>query len=484
MRSYEHADGHRVDRHVPVPRSEDQRLPVACLLERWIGRPSSEWQIDDLVGVFRDRDLKLLCLMHVGGDGLLKTLDFVPRSLSHLRDVLIGGERADGSSLFPGLGIPAGASDVVLRPRPTTAFLDPFSPMPTLAVLCGHAGRDMKPLPQSPDTIVYRAFERLQDETGITLHALGEVEHFLGGTSAPRDAYGTRDRGYHATGPFVFGESLRRRAISALAEMGIPVKYGHSEVGYVEAGESDGVIWEQHEIELGLAPLPRAADAVVLTQWVLRKLAHADNLRVNFDPILKKGHVGTGLHFHFSPVIRDENQLVHLADGGLSDSARWIIAGLVRNGTAMMAFGNRVDGSFVRLSQAMEAPRGVVWGSFNRSALVRIPMVPRDAEGRPVTAPTVEFRLPDGSAHPHLLLAGIAQAMVDGHSVSDLDTLLAGSEAKGREGDSAAGSGLPKSFAEVATALRASRGVLEGGDVFPGSLLDRVIAQLEETTVP
>ena len=37
-----------------------------------------------------------------------------------------------------GLGIPARASDVVLRPRPETAFLDPFAERPTLVLRCGH----------------------------------------------------------------------------------------------------------------------------------------------------------------------------------------------------------------------------------------------------------------------------------------------------------------------------------------------------------
>ncbi len=64
-----------------------------------------------------DRGIRVLSLMHVGGDGWLKTLDFVPRDVAHLTDVLSGGERADGSSLFGDLGIPVGASDIVMRPR-------------------------------------------------------------------------------------------------------------------------------------------------------------------------------------------------------------------------------------------------------------------------------------------------------------------------------------------------------------------------------
>ncbi len=82
-------------------------------------------------------------------------------------------------------------------------------------------------------------------------------------------------------------------------------------------------------------------------------------------------------------------------------------------GGALMAFGNRTEGSLIRLTQAKEAPNAIVWGEFDRSALVRLPIVARTEDGRPVSPPTIEFRLPDGSAHPHLLLAGVAQVMVE-----------------------------------------------------------------------
>jgi glutamine synthetase len=99
----------------------------AQTLHRQIGKPAGEWVVDDLVGFVRDQGIRVLSLMHVGGDGWLKALDFVPRDSSHLADVLTGGERADGSSLFGDLGIPVGASDIVMRPRLATAFIDPFA---------------------------------------------------------------------------------------------------------------------------------------------------------------------------------------------------------------------------------------------------------------------------------------------------------------------------------------------------------------------
>ena len=446
----------------------------ASRLERLIGKPSRDWDVDDLVAVFVGEGLRLVHLMHVGGDGWLKTLDFVPRDHVHLRDVLTSGERADGSSLFGMLGVSVTASDVVVRPRPSSAFLDPFASAPALAVLCDHVGRDGRPLPESPDTIVARAQARLWAEAGIELHALGEVEYFLGKRPDESDIYGATERGYHASSPFVFGEALRRQALLHLAEMGVPVKYGHSEVGYIQPDEGDNRIWEQHEVELALQPLSQAADAVVLTQWVLRNLAHRAGLRCSFDPVLRQGHAGSGMHFHLSPVAGGVPLAVGTGTEGLGDEASWVVSGLATLAGALMAFGNRTPNSFVRLSQAREAPNRVTWGRYNRKALIRLPIVARGADNRAVSAETVEFRLPDGSAHPHLLLAGIAQATVLGRSMP--------TEARARliERTSAAGAaadalGVPRSFADVTEALTGARAALETGDVFLPHVMDRVI---------
>ncbi|HNV01686.1 MAG TPA: hypothetical protein PLE61_00240 [Vicinamibacterales bacterium] len=457
------------------PSADLHQLHHALRLQ--IGKPPDAWGADDLAAFVRDRRVRLLSLMHVGGDGWLKTLDFVPRDSEHLVDVLLGGERADGSSLFGDLGIPSGASDIMLRPRLSTAFLDPFSSEPSLALLCSHYNRHGAPLAESPDTLVRSAYRRLVTATGVELHALGEIEYFLGTRSGEASAYGTSERGYHASSPFVFGEALRRTALVRLAEMGVPVKYGHAEVGYVEAEAADGRAWEQHEIELWLRPLPEAADAVVLTQWVLRNLAQRAGMLCSFAPMARKGHAGSGLHFHFAP-LKEQAYLPHTgADGGLAPEAQWLIGGLVTHGAAMMAFGNRDRDSFVRLSQAKEAPNAVTWGRYNRRALVRIPIIPVDQAGRQTSPGTVEFRLPDGSAHPHLLLAGIAQAFVDGHAMTDLDARLART-AVTAHGHAASENRLPLAFPEVADALAASRPMLEAGGVFTANLLDRVIALL------
>jgi glutamine synthetase len=448
-------------------------------LEALIGKPAETWSADDLIHVVERLGLRLVGLMHVGGDGSLKTLDFVPRDQRHLRDILTAGERADGSSLFKEMGIPTEASDILLRPRIETAFLDPFASEPTLAVLCSHAARDGSPLPASPDTILRRAFARLERKTGVRLMALGEVEYFLGKRATPLDVYGQEERGYHATSPFVFGEPLRREALAALGDIGLPVKYGHSEVGYIGPSEDDPRIWEQHEIELNLAPLPDAADAVVLAQWVLRQLARRSEMLCSFDPIMRKGHAGSGMHVHLSPMKDGLHLGGRTASGELPRPALWLIGGLVRHGGALMAFGNRTEGSFVRLSQGKEAPNTVVWGEYDRKALVRLPIVATNAKGEWVTPPTIEFRLPDGSAHPHLLLAGIAQAVADASELSDLDEIIAGTASGGTEAREKGASPVPTNSSEIAGALARSRVVLEAEQVFPASLIDHLLGTLQ-----
>jgi glutamine synthetase len=447
----------------------------AQILVRDIGKPAGKWVLDDIIGFMHQRRIRVLSLMHVGGDGWLKTLDFVPRDAAHLSDVLVGGERADGSSLFGDLGIPVGASDIVLRPRLSTAFIDPFAPEPTLAVLCSHFDRQGAPLAESPDTLVRAACARLQRETAIELHALAEIEYFVGARLADADAYGANERGYHASSPFVFGETLRRRALVHLAEMGVQVKYGHAEVGYVEADASDPRVWEQHEIELWLRPLPEAADGVVLAQWVLRNLAQRAGMLCSFAPMARKGHAGSGMHFHFAPFANGD-YIPHSREGALTPPARWLIAGLVTYGAALMAFGNRSRDSFVRLGQGKEAPGTLTWGHFDRRALVRIPIAPTDEDGRATSPGTIEFRLPDGSAHPHLLLAAIAQAVVAGHGAPDLDRVLEQTAMSGH--GQLSGTRVPLTFQEVAGALSSSRGMLEAGGIFTANLLDRVITLL------
>jgi glutamine synthetase len=79
------------------------------------------------------------------------------------------------------------------------------------------------------------------------------------------------------------------------------------------------------------------------------------------------------------------HELVLAEEGAPTESAAWLIAGLVQMSGALMAFGNRLPLSFVRLSQGKEAPSVVTWGRRDREALIRIPVVAHDSGGNLVT---------------------------------------------------------------------------------------------------
>jgi glutamine synthetase len=285
------------------------------------------------------------------------------------------------------------------------------------------------------------------------------VEYFLGKKAGEGDVYGRAEQGYHATAPFVFGETLRRQAMGILGDIGVTLKYAHSEVGYIEAQQSDGRIWEQHEIELALAPLPDAADAVVLTQWVLRCLANQQGFECRLDPMLQRGHAGSGLHFHFSPRRAGMHLDCMTPEGDVQPEAAWLIAGLVRFGASLMAYGNRVPASFERLAHGKEVPRAITWGRYNRQPWCACRSCHAE-DGHGVVPATVEFRLPDGSVHPHLLLAGAAQAMLAGHLDADIDAVLersAGAAPGATTSMPTAAGGVPRSFQEVGCPIATGR---------------------------
>jgi len=111
--------------------------------------------------------------MYPAGDGRLKTLNFMLHTPDYLETILTSGERVDGSSLFN--FIAAGSSDLYVMPRFSTAFIDPFSEIPTLCMLCSFFDRDGNPLASSPEYTLRKAmdaFKKLLLRLGLTQEKL------------------------------------------------------------------------------------------------------------------------------------------------------------------------------------------------------------------------------------------------------------------------------------------------------------------------
>ncbi|PIU58860.1 hypothetical protein COS86_07310 [Candidatus Bathyarchaeota archaeon CG07_land_8_20_14_0_80_47_9] len=124
---------------------------------------------EEIVKFVSENGVKILNLCHIPEDGRLKTLSFSATDKERLCDVLELGERVDGSSLLS--FIEPGKSDIYLMPRLDKAFVNPFSKLPTLNVLCDYLDENGKPLDVAPKNVLVRAEEKLHSSSGIALKA-------------------------------------------------------------------------------------------------------------------------------------------------------------------------------------------------------------------------------------------------------------------------------------------------------------------------
>lgn len=445
----------------------------------------------DLIKFIQAHNIELLNFRYVGADGKLKTLNFAITSQSQLDRILSAGERADGSSLFP--FVDASSSDLYVVPRYKTAFVNPFSPIPTLDILCSYYNNAGDPLASSPEQTVRKAQESLQKTTGYTMEALGELEYYVFYGKSPLYTV-TAQKGYHESAPFVKWEDLRCEAMHAFAKIGGKIKYGHSEVGNI-SGQDIGM--EQHEIELAPVPIEDAADQMVLIKWILRKVGYKYGVTISFAPKVLVGHAGSGLHIHTRLVKDGKNRMVE--KGKLSDTAKKAIAGYLTLAPSLTSFGNTIPISYLRLVPHQEAPTNICWGDRNRSVLVRVPLgwlngkdMAHDANPQEtgktneyINNQTVEFRGPDGSADIYLLLAGMAVAARHGLEMKNSLEIAkrlyvnvnifndAYKDIQGRLPQ------LPSSCWESADCLLKDRKIYEKGDVFSPVLIDGLVKILK-----
>jgi glutamine synthetase len=457
---------------------------------RLLGKPSDDFTGGDLVRAVEQLGLRQVNLRYVGGDGRLKTLAFPINSREHLIEVLTRGERVDGSSVFASTA--TDASDVYIVPRHRTAFVNPFGERSSLDVLCSFYDEVGRPLSYAREQVVRRAAEVLTQETGMTLEAFGEVEYYL--VDEPERIYPVEEeRGYQESGPFSKGERVREQVLGHLCAMGVQLKYTHGEVGNILQDDRQLV---QHEIELQPVPVEQAADNLVLTKWVVREVAHAHGLEATFAPSVSGEGAGNGLHIHSRLVRNGANTIV--GKEGINDTGRQLIAGYLSAARALTAFGNTVPTSYLRFSDGDESPGNICWGEKDRTGLVRVPLAwggdvlpgmvahanPGSAEpiAEPATHPqTVEFRLGDGSADVHLLLAGMAVAAK--HALGDPESLELAERLSTANHDDF--DQLPTSCAQSADALEAERKMFQADGVFPGALIDALLVGLrgaDETT--
>ncbi len=460
--------------------------PIVAALEK----PAAEFTKNDIINYIVSHGIQMVNFMYPGGDGRLKTLNFVINDLNYLETILTCGERVDGSSLFS--FIQAGSSDLYVLPRFRTAFVDPFAELPTVTMLCSFFDKDGQPLESSPEHTLHKAAEAFRQVTGMEFEAMGELEYYV--ISDDEGAFPAQDqRGYHESAPYAKCGDFRTKCMQYIAQAGGQIKYGHSEVGNFSL---NGLNYEQNEIEFLPVPVEQAADQLLLAKWVIRNLGYQLGYDVTFAPKITTGKAGSGLHIHMRMLKDGRNQM--LENGILSESARRMIAGMMDLAPAITAFGNKNPMSYFRLVPHQEAPTNVCWGDRNRSVLVRVPLGwAADADmcrkANPLEAPTaydtsikqtVEMRSPDGSADLYQLLAGLCVAcrhgfeMADALAVAERTYVNVNIHAAENADRLATLAQLPDSCVASADCLEQQRAVFEQHNVFSPAMIDGIVRQL------
>ena len=403
------------------------------------------------------------------------------------------GKMFDGSSMAGWKAIDA--SDMMLMPDDSSAVLDPFFEESTLIVRCNILEPDTRQAyNRDPRSIATRAEEYMR-ATGIADSALfgpepeffvfddvkwhADISGAMYAIHSEEAAWASRQNldggntghrpgvkgGYFPVPPVDSLHDLRAAMCRAMEKMGLQIEVHHHEVG--TAG--------QCEIGVGPAAIVRKADEVQILKYCVHNVAHAYGKTATFMPKPLVGDNGSGMHVNLSLAKGGKNLMAGDGYGGLSETALYMIGGIIKHARAVNAFTNPGTNSYKRLVPGYEAPVMLAYSARNRSASIRIPAV-SSAKAR-----RIEVRFPDPSANPYLAFAALLMAALDGiqnkiHPGDALDKNLYDLPPE----EAAQVPTVAHSLEMALAALNADRTFLTAGSVFDDDMIDAYLEVRQE----
>jgi len=205
----------------------------------------------------------------------------------------------------------------------------------------------------------------------------------------------------------------------------------------------------------------------------MKYIAKQSGLHCTFMPRPGIDMPGSGMHTHQSlhDASTGHNVFVDMNhEYGLSESARYFLAGQLAHARAMSAILSPLVNSYKRLGTSFEAPVYLTWAHVNRGALIRIPSTAPGKESHT----RLELRCPDPASNPYLAATVMLMAGLDGiRQKMELpepweETLLVNNRARLRQVGT-----LPTSLDEALNELSRDEVILEALGPYIG---DRYIA--------
>jgi glutamine synthetase len=314
----------------------------------------------------------------------------------------------------------ADAGDFVAVPDPETYAPLPYHPGigRVLSNLRTEAGGPWEGCPRTRlrdmlDTLAQRGLAaRAAFEPEFTLFRTGDD-----GVYTPADAFTMYSVARMEAEHDLLDEIETTLAAQGVRVVGIGAEYG--------AGQLEVNLHHEHPV--------KAADDLLTFRETVKALARRRGLIASFMPKPYEHLAGNGVHVHLSLWDREESsefgvrssqnretdhsehrtpnseppQDRSAGDGplGLSAEMAHFIAGVLAHAPALCGVSAPTVNSYKRLLPGSWAPAHIGYSAGNRAALVRVPGASR---------PRMEFRAGDHTAHPHLALAALIAAGIDG----------------------------------------------------------------------
>ncbi len=320
-------------------------------------------------------------------------------------------------------------SDMLLFPDPSSAFLDPFTQLPTLSLICNVKDPITGQSYSRDPRFVAQKAEKYLKSTGIAdisywgpelefyildnvrfdqsynygYYYIDSEEGFWNSGNGDKPNLGYKPRykeGYFPVPPMDHLQDIRSEMLRTLEKIGVRMEIHHHEVG--TAGQS--------EMDMRFTTLTRMADQVLMYKYVTKNVARKHGKTVTMMPKPLFMDNGSGMHVHQSLWKNGKNVFYDKKGYALiSDLARHYIGGILKHADALCALVAPTTNSYRRLVPGYEAPINLVYSQRNRSACVRIPMYSKSEKAK-----RLEFRTPDPSCNPYYAFAAMLMAGLDG----------------------------------------------------------------------
>eukprot|EP00268_Persea_americana_P055319 TRINITY_DN6421_c0_g1_i5.p1 TRINITY_DN6421_c0_g1~~TRINITY_DN6421_c0_g1_i5.p1 ORF type:complete len:842 (+),score=177.17 TRINITY_DN6421_c0_g1_i5:87-2612(+) len=306
---------------------------------------------------------------------------------------------ADGTNL-------TAVGEIRLVPDLSTKKRLPWSPREEMVLA------DMKLKPGEaweycPREALRRVSKVLKDEFNLEMNSGFENEFYLlkNVIREGREEWVPFDRTtYCSTSGFDAASSILQEVNSSIESMDVFIEQLHAESG-------NG----QFEIALGHTICTRAADNLIFVREVIRAVARKHGLLATFVPKYFLDATGSGSHVHLSLMENGRNVFM-ASDGsetqyGMSKIGEKFLAGVFHHLPSILAFTAPLPNSYDRIQPNTWSGAYHCWGKENREAPLRTAAPPGVPDG---LVSNFEIKSFDGCANPHLGLASIMAAGIDG----------------------------------------------------------------------